>query len=105
VIAVKIHEYKVKPSVVHTSWRWLGWIEEVWLQLLDLSSSGGWVVVVTHWLCFTVGTHWIGQWVGPRTNLNAKARKKSFASARYRTSHPVHSHFTNWATLDLLIRK
>jgi hypothetical protein len=62
--------------------------EEVYLLLiLNLGTRWGWVVSVTPRPRFTPGeripgTHWIGDWVGPRAGLDAEARRKIFCPCR-----------------------
>jgi hypothetical protein len=64
-------------------------------RLLNLGNSLRWVVSFTPWPLYpggrTLGTHWVGDWVGPRAILEVGVRRKIPSSCRKwkPVNHPV----------------
>jgi hypothetical protein len=75
----------------------MGWEKVYLLFILNLDTRWGWVVSITPRPRFTpgertVGTHWIGGWVGSRAGLDAEARRKILCPCRRsNTDGPVRS--------------
>jgi hypothetical protein len=89
---------KVKLSR-YTPWRRFRGEEVQLLPVIDLGTRWGWVVSVTPRPRFTLGTYWIGGWVGSRAGLDAKARRKILCPCRgSNPSRPVRSQTIYWST-------
>jgi hypothetical protein len=74
--------------------------EEIQLILiLDL----GTVVIVTPWPFFTPSTHWIGGWVGLRTDLDTKGKGRILCLCQgSNPGHPVCSQTLSQIIISLI---
>jgi hypothetical protein len=69
---------------------------------IQLGTRWGWVVSITSQPRFTPGertpgTHWTGDWVGPRAGLDAEARRKILCFCRgSNPGRPVRSQSLYW---------
>jgi hypothetical protein len=98
---------KVKLSR-YMPWRHMGGKGGIARTHFNLGTRWGWVVSVTPQPRFTPGektpgTHWIGGWVGPRTSLDAGARRKILcpwrrSSLDHLIVQPILRRYTAWAT-------